>query len=261
MRSFLSASMMSRCTLSVLIAIVSAPFTPSLCRRLIVLLPAPPHPTMTMRGSPKASNSSSWAWAPVFPAGASPPLNFMALALIDCIPSLLGPGCCSGSPAAHAEGFAHPVALPLSLAGEPCASRPSESRPPEPVVPQAPDSFLHELLRELLELLVLAHGLHERLARVEALLDFRGPAAHEVLDRGADRVAAVHERPGLDQHVQVLEVLHRQAKGHALGLDRHGVRLADRGRPAAVRPQPVERPKGVSPAAIRQRLSDACPTP
>src|ERR1051326_7070298 len=63
-RSFLSASTRSSACLSVLMAMVSAPLTPSLCRRLTVLPPAPPQPTMTIFGSPKFSYSlSSCSWA------------------------------------------------------------------------------------------------------------------------------------------------------------------------------------------------------
>src|SRR5688572_5606719 len=61
MRSFLSASTMSRAILSVLIAIVSAPLTPILWSRLTVLPPAPPHPTITIFGSPNESNSTGFA--------------------------------------------------------------------------------------------------------------------------------------------------------------------------------------------------------
>jgi hypothetical protein len=43
----------------VLIATVSAPSTPMLYNRLTVLLPAPPAPTMTIRGSPNSSSSMS----------------------------------------------------------------------------------------------------------------------------------------------------------------------------------------------------------
>ena len=57
--TLLSAWIMSRCCLSVLIAMVSAPLTCMWYRRLMVLLPAPPHPTMTIRGWPRMSSSPS----------------------------------------------------------------------------------------------------------------------------------------------------------------------------------------------------------
>ncbi len=57
-RILVSASIILRCCLSVLIATVSAPLTPRLYSRLTVLFPAPPAPTMTIRGSPKSSSSS-----------------------------------------------------------------------------------------------------------------------------------------------------------------------------------------------------------
>ena len=47
-RSFSSASTRSNACLSVLIAIVLAPFTPSLLSLVIVFPPAPPHPIMVI---------------------------------------------------------------------------------------------------------------------------------------------------------------------------------------------------------------------
>src|SRR5688572_6043246 len=112
---------------------------------------------MTMRGSPKASNSSSWAWAPV--AAGSVLLNFMALAMIDCIPSLhpwslfVSRGSVRRFP--RADRPLHPGELPLRRLA--CASRPTPQREPRRPDTSALllDEPLHLLDRraQLLELL------------------------------------------------------------------------------------------------------------
>jgi hypothetical protein len=56
-RTFLSEFMTSICNLSVLMLIVSAPNIPIRCSRLTLLLPAPPHPTTRIFGSPNSFSS------------------------------------------------------------------------------------------------------------------------------------------------------------------------------------------------------------
>ncbi|OPY42809.1 MAG: hypothetical protein A4E42_01524 [Methanoregulaceae archaeon PtaU1.Bin222] len=82
MRTLLSDWIISRCCLSVLIAMVSAPETPIWCSLLMVLFPAPPQPMITIRGCPMNSSSME---PEVFDISFSISKFFWASLIILCI--------------------------------------------------------------------------------------------------------------------------------------------------------------------------------